>query len=146
MVKKVHIVFYVLCIVLFVSLFSGCATTGLKKSDGEIIAANSRAAGRLESTVEELDGTVKNSRERIELVTRASEKIESGIDRLEYLFDEYEREVDRLLTEIDRIRSEIKAEGKADKNGLYVNPVVYHYTDSTDSTETEIRNKDSVHD
>ena len=146
MVKKVRLVFYVLCVVLFVSLFAGCATTGFQRSDAELIAANSRAAGRLESTVEELDGTIENSRERIELVTRASEKIESGIDRLEYLFSEYEREVSKLLAEIDRIRGEIKAEGKADTDGIFTASSFYPYTYSLDNTETEIRNKNSVHD
>lgn len=94
--------------------FTGCQSARLPGDDVELVSASSRAAGRLEGTVKELDRTITDSRERIGIVVRASERIADGVDRLEYLFGEYEQEVGRLLDEIDRIRNEAESEGEAD--------------------------------
>ena len=104
-------------ILLFSLLFGGCSTARLSGDDTGLVSAGARAAGRLEGTVKELDRTVENSRERIGIVVRASERLESGVDRLEYLFGEYEQEVGRLLDEIDRIRGEAEGEGTDNPGG-----------------------------
>ena len=110
---KILALFLVLCAAVCVSVcFTDCATTGLQRNTGDVIAANARAAGRLEATVSSLDDIVSDSRERLAIVSRASQRIAGGIDRVEYLFGEYEQETLRLLDEIDSLRSQIEAEGK----------------------------------
>ena len=104
----------VFCITLF---GAGCQSARLSGDDAGLVAASARAAGRLEGTVKELDRTITDSRERIGIVVRASERITDGIDRLEYLFGEYEQEVGRLLDEIDRIRGEAESKGSDNQDG-----------------------------
>lgn len=101
---------------LLVQLFTGCSTVnGLSREDTELVAANSRNLGRLESTVSSLERTVESSTERLEIVTRASERIKDSGERLDYLFNEYEREVDRLLDEIDSLRAREEAYKEAEE-------------------------------
>lgn len=102
----------------FIFLLAGCCTcrrTGT--DDKDVIAGNSRATGKLEATVQALDGTVANSRERIANIIETSRGIADGVERVEYLFNEYEREVEQLLKEIDRIRNEAEFQGESDKMG-----------------------------
>ena len=116
MVKKVFI--YLLVLVLcFVC--TGCATvTGLQGKDAELIEANSRNIGRIEGSIGTLSDTIHDSRERLEIVGRASARIRDASERLDFLITEYELEVDRILDEIDRLRSELEAsqESKVDSN------------------------------
>lgn len=111
----------IFCIALFVvalvfcCLFGGCSSTrGLQAEDAELVSANTRNLGRIESTVDALDATVRSSNERLEIVARAGERIRDAGQRLEYLFGEYEREVDRLLDEIDTLRVKLQ-EGEKDQ-------------------------------
>ena len=102
---EIHIVLCCFaCIVCL--LFGGCVSTGLQGKDYELVSANARNAGRIESTAGSLADCLDRSQERLELVARASERIEDGVSRLEYLLDEYEREVGRLCDEIDRLRAQ----------------------------------------
>lgn len=95
------IVAFVLC-----SCFVSCTTTGLQRKDAELVAANARNTGRIESSAENLGELVGRSQERLEIVSRASEKIADGVQRLEFLLSEYELEVERLLAEIDHLRAQ----------------------------------------
>ena len=94
-------------------MFSSCCTCG-KYGNSDVIERNSRAVGKLEATITELDGTIADSRERIAKIIETSRSIEDGIDRIEYLFNEYESEVELILDEIDGIRNGIEAETKKD--------------------------------
>lgn len=96
------------------ALFSNCA--GMRHRDtGESFCRDSYAAGKLETTVKELDRTTSDSRERIRNAVKTSRSIEDGIERIEFLFGKYEQEVARLQNEIDRIRAqaECKEESSA---------------------------------
>ena len=106
-----------LCVFVVTLCGAGCQSARLQGDTGEVVAGNARAAGRLEATVRSLDDTIGDSRERLEIVARASERIAGGVDRAEFLFSEYEQEVGRLLDEIDRIRTEAQAEAEADPPG-----------------------------
>lgn len=136
--------FMVTCIVMLVllsMLCTGCATVGgLSGEDTELVAANSRNLGRIESTVSSLERTVESSTERLEIVERASERIKDSGERLDYLFSEYEREVGRLLDEIDSLRAREEAYKEAaerehvNKRGI-LGPAGFVY--NTESTETD---------
>ena len=89
-------------------LCTGCQSAGLSGKDADLVAANSRAVGRVEGTVRSLEDTISDSRERLEIVARAGERIAGGVDRLEFLFTEYESEVERLLGEIDRLKAQLE--------------------------------------
>jgi len=94
---------------LMLVLLAGCTTTnGLSGKDAELVAANSRNVGRIEGTVGVLAGTVERSKERLEIISRAGQRIADAGDRLEYLFGEYEQEVERLLGEIDRLKAQLE--------------------------------------
>ena len=96
-------------------LCAGCQSAGLSGKDTELVAANSRSVGRIEGTVRDLEDTISDSRERLAIISRASEKIAGGVDRLEFLFEEYESEVERLLGEIDRLKAQLgQVEGGGD--------------------------------
>lgn len=116
MVKKVFI--YLLVLVLcFVC--TGCATvTGLQGKDAEFIEANSRNIGRIEGSIGTLSDTIHDSRERLEIVGRASARIRDASERLDFLITEYELEVERILDEIDRLRAELEEaqKGEMDRN------------------------------
>lgn len=99
--------------VIVMLMFSSCCSCG-KHGDSNIIERNSRATGKLETTVTELDRATADSRERIRNALTTSRNIEDGIERIEYLFEQYEFEVGKLQDEIDRIRDEIKGETKKD--------------------------------
>ena len=87
-------------------LCTGCATTGLQRKDTELVSANSRNIGRVESTAEIIGDTISDSRERLEIVRRASERIGEAGERLDYLFSEYEREVERILDELYTLKEQ----------------------------------------
>ena len=132
--------FVFVVLMLFPFLCSGCATTGLQGEDTELVAANSRNIGRIESTVSSLERTVESSTERLEIVARASERIKDSGERLDYLFSEYEREVGRLLDEIDSLRAREEAYKEAEErergnkhNVLGPAGFVYH----TENTEAD---------
>ena len=90
------------------ALCTGCVSTGLQGKDAGIVARHSRDIGRIEGTASALADAVADSRERLEVVARASERIGDGIERLDYLFTEYEREVERLCNEIDSLRARLE--------------------------------------
>ena len=102
MVKKILIC--LACVLCF-----SCVSTGrLQRQDTELIEANSRNIGRVEGTVQSLSDTIHDSRERLEIVGRASARIREASERLDYLITEYELEVERILDEIDRLRTELE--------------------------------------
>lgn len=90
-----------------VLILGGCRTNAVPDV-ADVIARDSQLRGRLEATVDSLDGTISDSRERIKSVLEDSRKITSGAERLDYLFGCYEREVERLIDEMRRSRDEIK--------------------------------------
>lgn len=113
MLKKILILGFV-CIML-----TSCVSTGgLQRQDAELVEANSRNIGRVEGTVQSLSNTIHDSRERLEIVGRASTRIREAGERLDYLITEYELEVERILDEIDRLRAELEAsqKGQVDSN------------------------------
>ena len=89
-------------------LCTGCSTVGLQGKDAELVSRNSRNIGRIEGTASALADAVADSRDRLEVVSRASERIGDGLERLDYLFTEYEREVERLCNEIDSLRAQLE--------------------------------------
>ena len=94
---------------------TGCVSTGgLQGKDAELIEANSRNLGRIESTVSTLDSTIESSYERLGIVARASERIKDASERLDYLFTEYEHEVQRLIEELYRLRNELETREKGE--------------------------------
>ena len=96
-----------------------CVSTGrLQRQDAKLVEANSRNIGRVEGTVQSLGNTISDSRERLEIVGRASTRIRDASERLDYLITEYELEVERILDEIDRLRTELEAsqKGQVDSN------------------------------
>lgn len=101
---------------------AGCQSARLSEDAGGVIAGNARTAGKLEATVSSLDRILEGSRDRIGVITRASERIADGIDRAEFLFSEYEQEVGRLLDEVDQLRNQIEGEGESNSN-VRSNPV-----------------------
>lgn len=115
MAKKgfICILILMLCLVC-----TGCATVGLQGKDAELIEANSRNIGRVEGTIGTLSDTIHDSRERLEIVGRASARIRDASERLDFLITEYEFEVERILDEIDRLRAGLEAsqESKVDSN------------------------------
>lgn len=129
-----------LAVMFCMGILGGCATAGLPGEDTELVAANSRNIGRIESTVSSLERTVESSTERLEIVARASERIKDSGERLDYLFSEYEREVGRLLDEIDSLRAREEAYKEAEErergnkhNVLGPAGFVYH----TENTEAD---------
>ena len=100
--------FVFIVLMLFPFFCSGCATAGLQGKDAELVSRHSRNIGRIEGTASALADAVADSRDRLEVVSRASERIGDGIERLDYLFTEYEREVERLCNEIDSLRAQIE--------------------------------------
>lgn len=140
--KKSSIVFICVCLLLSF-IFIGCCTNRKPDADvSDVIAGNSSAVGKLETTISALDGTVSDSRARIANVIETSRSITDGIERLEYLFGEYEREVNRILNEIDRIRNEaerIRIELEEERNDYQYRD--YHFNSvlisSSGSTGTQ---------
>ena len=100
--------FVFVVLMLFPFFCSGCSTVGLQGKDSELVSRHSRNVGRIEGTASALADAVADSRDRLEVVSRASERIGDGIERLDYLFTEYEREVERLCNEIDSLRAQIE--------------------------------------
>lgn len=100
--------FIFVVLMLFPFFCSGCSTVGLQGKDAELVSRHSRNIGRIEGTASALADAVADSRDRLEVVSRASERIGDGIERLDYLFTEYEREVERLCNEIDSLRAQIE--------------------------------------
>lgn len=98
--------------------FSCVSTRGLQRQDTELVEANARNIGRVESTIGSLSDTIHDSRERLEIVGRAGARIREASERLDYLITEYELEVERILDEIDRLRAELEKaqESKVDSN------------------------------
>lgn len=101
--------------ILIVAAFCVCTGGCASRAAGEavdVIARDSQLRGRLESTVESLDGTILDSVERLEAVVEDSRKIESGAKRLDFLFTCYEQEVYRLINEMrgasDRIKDSVE--------------------------------------
>lgn len=125
---------FILCFVLLFA-FSGCCTCGRLKADAaDVIAGDSRAVGRLESTVAALDRTTSDSRERIANIIATSRGITDGVERVEYLFNQYEHEVERLLDEIDAVRRKAAIPGEDNKNSGADSDSVYNSAgSSTDS-------------
>ena len=127
MVKKILI--GLICI-----LCCSCVSTGrLQRQDAELVEANSRNIGRVEGTVQSLGNTISDSRERLEIVGRASTRIRDASERLDYLITEYELEVERILDEIDRLRAELETSQKGQ-------------VDSYNNTDTGKRSDSSVAD
>lgn len=105
--KKISTVLYLVLLTLVPCCFiTGCTTTGLQRKDTELVATNSRNIGRIESTAEALGDTISDSRERLEIVRRASGRIGEAGERLDYLFSEYEREVERILDELYTLKEQ----------------------------------------
>lgn len=134
--RKIFICFAV-CFVFSLSFtFTGCATvTGLQGKDAEYISENSRNIGRIEGTVEALGDTIADSRQRLEIVGRASERIRDAAERLDYLISEYELEVERILNEIDRLRSELEERKKGEMDGDKLRSNTYGSGGSGDNLE-----------
>lgn len=128
MLKKILVTFCI-CI-----LLTSCVSTGrLQRQDTELIEANSRNIGRVEGTVQSLSDTIHDSRERLEIVGRASARIKEASERLDYLITEYELEVERILDEIDRLRAELETSQKGQ-------------VDSDNDTDTRKRSNSSMAD
>lgn len=126
-------------------MFAGCCTCGRINADTkDIIAGNSRATGKLEATVAELDRATADSRERITNIIETSRGITDGVERVEYLFGQYEREVERLLNEVDRIRKEAENKGENNIGRGGTVTVFYHNPGFSADFEAEIRNKDTL--
>ena len=103
--------------VLLTWLFTSCATTSIR--DADIIAGNSSTIGRTQETVDSLDRTITDSRERVGDIIERSRKITDSISRLEYLFNCYESEVGRLLDEITKIRNQVAGETEASEKANF---------------------------
>lgn len=113
--------------------FSCVSTGGLQGQDSELVEANSRNIGRVESTIGSLSDTIHDSRERLEIVGRAGARIREASERLDYLITEYELEVERILDEIDRLRAELETSQK-------------RQVDSNNNTDTGKRSNSSMAD
>lgn len=107
------------------AFFCICSTGCASRTAGEavdVIARDSQLRGRLESTIESLDGTILDSVERLEAVIEDSRKIESGAKRLDFLFTCYEQEVYRLINEMrgasDRIKDSVENYLDSDKRSV----------------------------
>ena len=125
MVKKILI-----CLVC-VLCFSCVSTSRLQRQDTELIEANSRNIGRVEGTVQSLSDTIHDSRERLEIVGRASTRIREASERLDYLITEYELEVERILDEIDRLRAKLETSQKGQMDS-------YNNTDSGEPADSRM--------
>lgn len=86
----------------------GCKTTCVAGDTADVIARDSQLRGRLEATIDSLDGTISDSRNRIRSILEDSREIASGAERLDYLFFRYEQEVERLVNSMRRASDEIK--------------------------------------
>ena len=125
MVKKILIC--LVCVLCF-----SCVSTGrLQRQDTELIEANSRNIGRVEGTVQSLSDTIHDSRERLEIVGRASTRIREASERLDYLITEYELEVERILDEIDRLRAKLETSQKGQMDS-------YNNTDSGEPADSRM--------
>lgn len=118
---------FMLGVVAFILLAAFCVCAGgcASRTAGEavdVIARDSQLRGRLESTIESLDGTILDSVERLEAVIEDSRKIESGAKRLDFLFTCYEQEVYRLINEMrgasDRIKDSMENYLDSDKRSV----------------------------
>ena len=123
--------------VVIVSLLCVCTGGCVTRTAGEsvdLIARDSQLRGRLESTIESLDGTISDSLERIESVLEDSRKIESGAKRLDFLFSRYEQEVYRLINEMrgasDRIKDSVENYLDTDRNSIRSSGDGYSVLDS----------------
>lgn len=124
-------------VIVVVSLFCVCTGGCVTRTAGEavdLIARDSQLRGRLESTIESLDGTISDSLERIESVLENSRKIESGAKRLDYLFTCYEQEVYRLIDKMrgasDGIKDSVENYLDADRNSVRISSGGYSVCDS----------------
>ena len=145
MAKKIKgmvtLVIYCLSVLLLSSIFTGCATTGLQRKDTELVSANSRNIGRVESTAEAIEDTISDSRERLEIVRRASERIGEAGERLDYLFSEYEREVERILDELYTLKEQQEQMERGNTNINNVNSTVYPVSDNKAQMEGAVNGK-----
>lgn len=140
MFKKISFMsVFFLCFCLFCT---GCRSTEITHTD--IVDGNSRTAGKLEATVNALDGATSSSRERIGKLIETSRSIEDGIDRLEYLFAGYEREVERLQCDIERIRKEACVQGEDNSGSNNSFDTGGNYTNMSDIFENQTQCKDSL--
>ena len=89
-------------------LLGGCASRGVAGDLADVIARDSLLRGRLEETVESLDGAISDSRGRIGAVIEDSREIADGAARIDRLFTCYEREVERLIDEMRGASDKIK--------------------------------------
>ena len=93
--------FVVLCVVAaFCAGLGGCATTTIGQSY-DVVNANSRVIGKLETSIENFDRGIGEAVER-------SRGIESELERVDYLFGQYERLVGGLRDEVNSLRAEIE--------------------------------------
>lgn len=144
MVKKNKVICFVVSVMLCMLSFcfiTGCATTGLQRKDTELVAANSRNVGRIESTAEALGDTISDSRERIEIVRRASERIGEAGERLDYLFSEYEREVERILDELYTLKEQQEQMERSSTSINNVNSTVHPVSDNKAQMEGAVNGK-----
>ena len=124
---------------------AGCCTCRRNRGDAtDVIAGNSRATGKLEATVQALDGTVANSRERIKNIVKTSRDIADGVDRVEYLFGQYEQEVKRLLNEIDGIRNEARKQVENNSGGNGSTTILYRNKGILVYSENQVWCKDTL--
>ena len=144
MVTKSKAVCFVVSVVLcmLTSCFiTGCATTGLQRNDTELVSANSRNIGRVESTAEAIGDTISDSRERLEIVRRASERIGEAGERLDYLFSEYEREVERILDELYTLKEQQEQMERNSNNINNDNSTVHPVSDNKAQMEGAVDGK-----
>lgn len=140
MFKKISFMsVFLLCFCLFCT---GCRSTEFWHTD--IVEGNSRTAGKLEATVEALEGAASSSRERVGKLIETGRSIEDGIDRLEYLFDGYEREVERLQCDIERIRKEACVQGEDNSGSNNSFDTGGNYTNMSDIFKNQTQCKDSL--
>lgn len=140
MFKKISFMsVFFLCFCLFCT---GCRSTGITHTD--IVDGNSRTAGKLEATVNALDGATSSSRERIGKLIETSRSIEDGIEKLEYLFAGYEREVERLQCDIERIRKEACDKSEDNNGSGSGTDDSDNYTNMSDIFKNQTQCKDSL--
>jgi Mg2+ and Co2+ transporter CorA len=126
--KSIHINIILICFTCII--LTGCITT--KVTNQQLISANQRATGKIESTVESIDSIITSSSERIESITERSKQIEDGIDRLEFLFNCYERESRRIIDELIEERDRLKAYLKDNVDPNYNLHLIHSSKDSGD--------------
>jgi hypothetical protein len=97
-------------------LFFGCRSTTIGQSY-DVVNANSRVIGKLETSIENFDRGIGEAVER-------SRRIEDELERVDYLFGQYERLVGGLRDEVNSLRAEIERLEKVRDGGGYACPSV----------------------